>query len=135
MLLQRDPRLHGKVLNITCVKQTIVIYKHNTPRDYNNYELCTYHWSFLWVWVIQSSVKKLTSNCLMVTKAIRSTAENSIQNLFKYKKHKKNMCILSRLYKSYILVSALSQKRKRTRDLRTNHVHSTWLQIGGVYCH
>ena len=27
--------------NITHVKQTMIIYKHNTPKDYNNYyELC-----------------------------------------------------------------------------------------------
>ena len=31
----RDPRLRGKVLYITRVKQTMIIYKHNTAKDYD----------------------------------------------------------------------------------------------------
>ena len=34
----RDPRLRGKV--ILHVKQTIIIYKHNTPPKNNNYHVC-----------------------------------------------------------------------------------------------
>ena len=35
--------------NITRVKQTIIICKHNTIKYYNNYVLCLYHSSFVWV--------------------------------------------------------------------------------------
>ena len=34
----RDPRLRGKV--ILHVKQTIIIYKHNTQKNHNNYHVC-----------------------------------------------------------------------------------------------
>ena len=34
----RDPRLRGKV--ILHVKQTVIIYKHNTPKNHNNCVLC-----------------------------------------------------------------------------------------------
>ena len=34
----RDPRLRGKV--ILHVKQTMIIYKHSTPKNHNNYHVC-----------------------------------------------------------------------------------------------
>ena len=43
----RDPRLRVKVILHMC--KTNNIYKHNTPKDYNNYVLCLYHCSFVWV--------------------------------------------------------------------------------------
>ena len=43
----RDTRLRVQVILHMC--KTNNIYKHNTPKDYNNYVLCLYHYSFVWV--------------------------------------------------------------------------------------
>ena len=62
----RDPCLRGKV--VLHVKQTIIIYKHNTPKDYNNFVLCIY----IYISLLGLSLiirKRLTSDCLMHTKS------------------------------------------------------------------